>query len=111
VIPKDATVIIGTYNVHHNTKYWGPSPFTFDPTRFLPENSQSRHPYAFIPFSAGPRNCIGYKYAWMQMKVALCHLLRVYKFKSPLAYEDIKVNVSLTLRLANERLVRIEPRK
>jgi len=57
-VPKGVTVGIGPVSLHANSNVW-PEPDKFDPDRFLPENSEGRHPYAYVPFSAGPRNCIG----------------------------------------------------
>ena len=109
-IPANATIVIGVYHVHHNTKYWGPEPFSFNPDNFASDNPQKRHPYSFLPFSAGPRNCLGYKYAWMQIKIVMCHLLRKYKFTSPLTYKDIRVKVRIFVRLEKKCLVKIEKR-
>jgi cytochrome P450 len=52
------TAWISIYGVHLDPR-WYPSPEQFIPERFSPENSRERHPYAYLPFSAGPRNCIG----------------------------------------------------
>lgn len=58
VLPEGSSALFSTVNIHRNPNYW-PDPLRFDPDRFLPEEVAKRHPCCFIPFSYGPRNCIG----------------------------------------------------
>lgn len=58
VLPNGSECVFGIRHVHLNEKYW-PDPYKFDPDRFLSENVATRHPCAYLPFSFGPRNCIG----------------------------------------------------
>src|ERR1051326_1750112 len=66
-IPAGSEVMILINQLHKDPSQF-PQPELFNPDRFLAENCIDRHPYAFIPFSAGPRNCLGMKYAMVQMK-------------------------------------------
>lgn len=57
-LPAHTTAVINTFLLHRDSAVF-PDPDTFDPDRFLPDVSASRDPFTFVPFSAGPRNCIG----------------------------------------------------
>nr|XP_054918581.1 cytochrome P450 4c3-like [Dermacentor andersoni] len=75
VVPRGSTCVILGQILHKDPRYF-PDPNVFDPDRFLPENSKGRHPYAFLPFSAGPRNCVGQKFAMTEEKVVVATVLR-----------------------------------
>jgi cytochrome P450 len=59
IVPTNATVMIVTYMLHRDPNVYK-NPDKYIPDRFLSENCVGRHPYSYIPFSAGPRNCKSY---------------------------------------------------
>uniref|UniRef100_A0AAR5PD92 Cytochrome P450 n=1 Tax=Dendroctonus ponderosae TaxID=77166 RepID=A0AAR5PD92_DENPD len=109
-IPRGANLSISLYNLHHDPDHY-PEPFKFDPDRFLPENCAKRHPYAFVPFSAGPRNCLGQKFAMRNVKALLACVLREYNVKCQQRLEDIKYTIEIVLRPVNGLHVALERRK
>jgi cytochrome P450 family 4 len=58
VLPVGTNIFISPFATHRLPHIF-PNPLKFDPERFSPENKMNIHPYGYIPFSAGPRNCIG----------------------------------------------------
>uniref|UniRef100_A0AC34QSD9 Cytochrome P450 n=1 Tax=Panagrolaimus sp. JU765 TaxID=591449 RepID=A0AC34QSD9_9BILA len=77
-IPKGITAMIAPFAVHRDKHYYE-NPDVFDPDNFAPEKVSKRNPFAYIPFSAGPRNCIGQKFAMMEMKVVLSRFFLRFK--------------------------------
>ena len=58
LIPAGANLVLLIYAMHRNPRLY-PDPLVYNPERFFPDQFATKHPYSFIPFSAGPRNCIG----------------------------------------------------
>uniref|UniRef100_A0A672U7N0 Uncharacterized protein n=1 Tax=Strigops habroptila TaxID=2489341 RepID=A0A672U7N0_STRHB len=80
-IPKGMVVMIPAYTLHRDPAYW-PEPEEFRPERFSKENRESFEPYTFLPFGAGPRNCIGMRFALLVVKVAIVTLLQNFSFRT-----------------------------
>ena len=110
ILPEGANVVIRSIDIHRNPKLWGEDANEFRPERFLPGNIEKVHPYAFIPFSAGLRICIGYRYALNAVKVVLCHILRKFSVQTPLKYEELKLEISFILRISQNYMIQLEHR-
>ncbi|XP_015118985.1 cytochrome P450 4C1 [Diachasma alloeum] len=95
--PPGCTLALQIYNIHRDPNHWL-NPEQFDPDRFLPENSRGRHPYSWIPFSGGLRNCIGQKFALLEAKIVLAEILRKWRVKSRENHDNIKLYNDIILR-------------
>ncbi|XP_069699699.1 cytochrome P450 4C1-like [Periplaneta americana] len=110
IVPAGSHLVLNIFNVHLDPAHF-PNPEKFDPDNFLPERIAKRHPYAYIPFSAGPRNCIGQKFALLEEKTVLSYILRNYNIQSLETREEIKPIVELVLRPENGVILTITPRQ
>ncbi len=84
-VPVGTDIYISPYILHHTARYW-PEPESFDPERFDEARFDAEQEAAFVPFSLGPRRCIGEYFAMLEMKIHLARLLS--RFSMQRASED-----------------------
>jgi cytochrome P450 len=99
-------LMIAPWTLHHAARLY-PDPERFDPSRFLPEQEAARHRYAYLPFGAGPRICLGNHFAYMEAQLALAVILRRFRFELEGAEEP---EPSATLRPKHGVRVRVHRR-
>ncbi len=101
-IPKGSPVIVCIYALHRNPRLWT-DPERFDPSRFTPQQSAARPKYAYLPFGAGQRMCIGYQFAMMEAIFTAATLAQRFAFEEVpgIIYEP---QAHVTLRAHNLRM-------
>lgn len=106
-LPDDTVILVSPYTLHHKASVW-PNPEKFDPDRFLPAAEASRSRYAWLPFGAGPRVCIGNHFAMMEAQIVLATMMRRYRFEA-LGHAD--PDSSATLRPSTPMPMRVFARR
>jgi cytochrome P450 len=106
-LPKRTNVLISPMALHHSARVW-PEPEKFDPDRFLPEQEATRSRWAYLPFGAGSRICIGNHFAYMEAQLAIAVILHRYEFE---LLGDEEPHGSATLRPKHGVRARIRARR
>lgn len=94
-LPAGAHVILPTWHILHNPEIWA-DPYAFNPSRFMPghEEEERRHPAAYVPFGLGPRECIGRRFAMLELKTVLAKLVANYVLST---CDETEIPVKLTV--------------
>ena len=106
-IPKNTTVMMCTYAMHHSSKYWD-HPEALMPERFM--GSANEHGYAFFPFGGGARVCLGHKFAEVESVIMITMFLQRYKFSLAPA-QNIKPVPAISLKPSHEVILNVERKK
>ncbi|XP_044739038.1 cytochrome P450 4C1-like [Chrysoperla carnea] len=109
VAPEGCCVVVNAYEMHRNPIYWE-KPNEFYPEHFLPANVAKRHPMAFIPFSGGPRRCLGRHYSLYLLKTVLISTLRSYKIEADGTLQDLKIVGDILCRIKDGYKIRLKYR-
>ena len=114
VIPKGATIVVNTLILHRRDDLW-PRPLEFDYTRWLRDpitglKPKLPHPFAYLPFAAGPRNCIGQNFALLEAKVMLAMFVQRCNFEM-VPGQKIVPELRITMRTKYGLWAKISKRK
>lgn len=106
--PAGTTVLIAPWVLHRHARLWR-EPDVFLPERFLPGQREQIPRYAYLPFGAGPRGCLGMGFAMQEAVVALASLLKHMRFERA-DKRPIRLRQCITLQTAEPLLMRATPR-
>lgn len=107
-IAAGAEMLLWVYHMHHDAR-WFPRPDDFLPRRFAPGSEQVLHPHAYVPFGAGPRACIGSRFAMMEGTLLAAAIAQKFRLKL-VPGQTVKMNPRVTLGMKAPIQVELEAR-
>jgi cytochrome P450 len=107
-LPPGTDVFISPYLVHRHPGHWS-RPETFDPGHFEPPQVEARHAFAYIPFAAGPRHCIGQNFSLYEMLLHFNLAVRRFQLTDPQPARP-SLEARINLRTAGDVHMRIRQR-
>lgn len=108
IVPKGTGLAIISFMVHRDEKYY-PDPEKFNPERFLTNDGDEMHPFQFVAFSAGIRNCIGQKFAMLELKCTLSKILRRFEILPVEGFKPLPL-AELVTKSGNGMQIRLKRR-
>ncbi len=81
-LPEKSVITLSPFITHRHPEFW-PNPLAFDPERFSPQAAKDRHRFAYIPFGAGPRQCIGEGFALTESVLVAAAIAQRFRLRSP----------------------------
>jgi cytochrome P450 len=108
VVEPGTMLVAPQFAVHRDPRWW-PNPDAFDPARFTPEAKAARPKFAYFPFGAGSRQCIGEGLAWMEGTLILAAIAQSWAFH-PTSSTQLPIAPSISLRPKGPVLLRAERR-
>lgn len=111
IFPKTATIMCGFYWTAHDPEYF-PEPNKFIPERFdVTASADKINPYTYTPFSAGPRNCIGQRFAMYEIKTTIAQLLRNFEILPDKSKPPLKCANAIIMKTVGGAWVKFKPRQ
>jgi cytochrome P450 len=104
-IPKGSILVMSQMLTHRDPRFWK-DPETFDPLRFSPEEKAKRPAFAYFPFGAGPRGCIGEGFAWMEGVLVLATLAQKWRLEL-MPGQAVEASPQFTLRPKGRVMARV----
>lgn len=108
-IPGGTDVFVSPYLVHRHPEHWSGDVERFDPERFGEAESEKRHRFAYIPFGAGPRHCIGENLAMYELAIHAATMARRFRL-APLDDAPPTIEARINYRLRSDLMMRVEER-
>ncbi|XP_013393506.1 phylloquinone omega-hydroxylase CYP4F2 isoform X2 [Lingula anatina] len=107
-LPRGLLLDLHLYTLHHNPTIWD-NDMEYRPERFSPENIEKMDPFAYLPFSAGPRNCIGQNFAMHEQKVVIARILHRFTLSTDPTHTPRK-KISLVMKAEDGIYIKLTPR-